>query len=111
MTKRVKLISIIFATVIIFPIIVVLIAYLSGIRVFVVQPIGAVPDGRTIIVSGVSRLHAVDSPDAICDRIGSVNLLCRGSVIAGVVKNGKILLRLPYSQFLYNLSGAPETER
>ena len=32
-------------------------------------------------------------------------------MIAGVVDKGEILLRLPYSQFLYNLSGAPETER
>ncbi|MBH9987535.1 hypothetical protein H3S84_04540 [Bartonella sp. W8098] len=111
MTKRAKLISGIFAIAIIFSIVLLFIAYLSGVRVFVVQPIGAVPEGRTLIVSGVSKLHAIDSPDAVCERIGTVNLLCRAGVIAGVVDKGEILLRLPYSQFLYNLSGAPETER
>ncbi len=110
MTNRVKLISSIFAIAIIFSIILIFIAYLSGVRVLVVQPIGAIPEGRTLIVSGVSQLNAIDSPDAVCERIGNVNLLCRAGIIAGVVDKGEILLRLPYSQFLYNLSGAPETE-
>ena len=86
-------------------------AYLSGVRVFVIQPIGAVPDGTMVIISGVEKLDAIDSPDAVCNRYGTVNLICRAAVLANVADNGKILLRLPYCHFLYHLSGAPETTR
>lgn len=106
-----KILASIFAVIIVLATVTVFIAYLFGVRIFVIQPIGAVPEGRTLIVSGVGKLHAIDSPDAVCDRIETVTLLCRASVITAVVKNGKILLRLPYSQLLYNLSGAPETIR
>lgn len=111
MTKRAKIILCALVVIIALPTLTSFVGYLFGVRVFVVQPIGAVPDGRTLIVSGVSKLQAIDSPDAVCDRVGTVNLFCRAGVIASVVKNGKIWLRLPYSQFLYNLSGAPETTR
>ena len=77
----------------------------------IIQPIGAVPDGTMVIISGVEKLDAIDSPDAVCNRYGTVNLICRAAVLANVADNGKILLRLPYSPFLYHLSGAPETTR
>lgn len=78
---------------------------------FVIRPIGAVPDGTMVIISGVEKLDAIDSPDAVCNRYGTVNLICRAAVLANVADNGKILLCLPYCHFLYHLSGAPETTR
>ena len=81
-------------------------------RIFVIQPIGAVPEGRTVLVSGVPALRLIDSPDAFCVREqGFVNLLCRGAVINRVANEGTIVWRLPYSEFLYGLTGAPETTR
>lgn len=85
-----------------------LVAYLVGVRVFVVQPIGAVPDGVTVVVMGLPGLRFIDSPDAFCQReMGYVNLLCRGMVAGKVAEESDILLRLPYSSLLYALSGAP----
>lgn len=87
-------------------------AWAVGVRVFVVQPIGAIPDGVTAVVYGAPGLRFIDSPDAFCMREqGYVNLLCRGAAAAGVAKNTTILLRLPYSEWLYALSGAPEVDR
>lgn len=87
------------------------VAWLAGVRVFVIQPIGAVPDGVTLIIFGAPGLNFVDSPDAVCMRVqGGVNLLCRGAVMAGVVKNSTLLVRLPFWQPLYDLTGAPDVD-
>lgn len=77
----------------------------TQITIFVVPPIGAVPEGRTVIMLRLSKTNFIDSADAICERIqGSVNLICRGMTMAGVVNNTKILARLPYSEWLYLIS-------
>lgn len=89
-----------------------LIAYVAGLRIFVIQPIGALPDGITVIVAGVPGLRPIDSPDAFCEREqGYVNLLCRGMVAGRVARDGNILVRLPYMPLLMSLSGAPEIDR
>lgn len=111
MTKKIKILIICVLCIICLQIFAFGAAYLLGVRVFVIQPIGAVPEGATVIISGVEKLNAIDSADAVCDRYGTVNLICRAAVLGNVADNGKILLRLPYSQFLYHLSGAPETTR
>lgn len=85
-----------------------LVIWLAGIRVFVIQPIGAIPDGVTVIVANIRGLNFIDSPDAFCMRVGSPNLLCRGMVAARVAKEGTIIVRLPYSQILYGMTGAPQ---
>lgn len=73
--------------------------------IFVVQPIGAVPEGRTLIISRLNQSQFVDSADAMCERIqGSVNLLCRGMVLGAVANNATVYLRLPYSESLYLIS-------
>ncbi|WP_173089027.1 hypothetical protein [Devosia sp. 1635] len=88
-----------------------LIAYFAGVRVFVIQPIGALPDGVTAVVHGLPGLRAIDSPDAICQRNqGGVNLLCRGITAGTVARDGTILMRLPYMPFLKTLSGAPDLD-
>lgn len=80
-------------------------AIYTQITIFVVPPIGAVPEGRTVIIWRLNKTNFVDSPDAMCDRIqGGVSLLCRGMTMAAVVKNTEILARLPYSEWLYLLS-------
>ncbi|MBY5645867.1 hypothetical protein [Rhizobium leguminosarum] len=54
-------------------------AWISGVRVVVIQPIGAIPDGITMLVTGLPGINLIDSPDAICQRQqGGVSLLCRG---------------------------------
>jgi hypothetical protein len=73
--------------------------------IFVVQPIGAVPEGRTLIISRLNKMNFVDSADAMCYRLqGGVNLLCRGAVLGAVGKNATIYMRLPYSETLYSIS-------
>ncbi|ANK73602.1 hypothetical protein FA04_13825 [Ensifer adhaerens] len=87
---------------------VILTVWVGGVRIFVIQPIGAIPEGVTAIVVNIRGLNLIDSPDAFCARQGQPNLLCRGMTAAKVANEGKIILRLPYSQTLYSLTGAPE---
>ncbi len=75
------------------------------VTIFVIQPIGAVPEGRTVIITRLNTMNFIDSADAWCERnIGSVNLLCRGAVMARVANQTTILMRLPYSSILYEIS-------
>jgi hypothetical protein len=72
--------------------------------IFVIQPIGAIPDGVTIITSRREKTKFIDSADAVCLReFGQVNLFCRMGVMGGIAKeeNGKIYARLPYVRSLY----------
>lgn len=58
----------------------VIVVWMGGIRVVAIQPIGAIPEGVTAVVSGVRKIRLVDSPDAICAREhGGVSLICRGA--------------------------------
>src|SRR5205814_7593542 len=48
----------------------------TQLTLFVIPPIGAVPDGRTVLISRTAATKFVDSPDAVCERIqGGVSLL------------------------------------
>lgn len=77
----------------------------TQITLFVIPPIGALPEGKTIIITRLNKTEFIDSPDAMCERIqGGVSLLCRGMVMGAVVKNSTILARLPYSSWLYSIS-------
>ena len=77
----------------------------TQITIFVIQQIGALPEGKTIVITRMNKTEFIDSPDIMCERIqGGVNLLCRGAVIAAVVEKCTILLRLPYSSLLYDIS-------
>ncbi len=82
-------------------ILVVLIVF-TQITIFVVQPIGAIPDGKTLIMLRMNKTKFIDSADAMCKRTnGNVNLLCRGMMLSAVIDKGIILFRLPYSETLY----------
>lgn len=73
--------------------------------IFIVQPIGALPEGKTLIITRLDKTKFVDSADAMCEReMGGVSLLCRGVMLGGVLKNSTIYARLPYSETLYEIS-------
>lgn len=81
------------------------IAAYTQLTIFVVQPIGAIPEGKTIVMLRLNKTEFIDSPNAMCMRIQEgVNLLCRGMVMAAVVNKTKILARLPYMDWLYLIS-------
>jgi hypothetical protein len=77
----------------------------SQITIFVVQPIGAVPEGRTLIIVRLNKTTFIDSADALCERLqGRVTLMCRMAMMAGVMNKTTIIARLPYSETLYLMS-------
>ncbi len=72
--------------------------------VFTIQPIGALPDGITIIYhSRNPEMPFFSSPDVLCLEIqGSVNLLCRAAGIGAMEELvDRIIVRLPYSKWAY----------
>ena len=79
------------------------VALYTQISIFVIQPIGMLPEGRTLILWRQSpRLNFVDSADGVCLRIqDGVSIICRLGVMAGVAKNNPVIFRLPYSEALY----------
>jgi len=85
-------------------IVLALICY-TQLTIFIVPPIGAVPDGKTIVILRLNKTNFIDSADALCERTqGGVNLFCRGAMLAGVANNATILFRLPYIESLYLIS-------
>ena len=77
----------------------------SYIGLFVIQPIGAIPDGVTIVYKrwGTS-IDFVESPDVLSKKIrGNVSLLTRMIALSSFMKSRKddILFRLPYFESLY----------
>lgn len=77
----------------------------TQLTIFITQPIGLLPEGRTLIVDRVEGFRFVDSGDAWCERkLGDVNLLCRAAALGVVEADADIYLRLPYSDWLYLVS-------
>ena len=84
---------------------ILLIVLFFQLTIFVVQPIGAIPEGKTLVMLRMNKTNFIDSADAMCERsMGGVSLMCRAMTMGAVVKNGTILLRLPYSSSLYSIS-------
>lgn len=82
----------------------------TQITIFVVPPIGALPEGKTVIMTRLNKTEFIDSPDGMCERIqGGVSLLCRGMTMGAVIEKSTILLRLPYSSWLYSISTGGKT--
>jgi hypothetical protein len=82
----------------------------TQITIFVVPPIGALPEGKTVVLTRLNKTEFIDSPDGMCERIqGGVSLLCRVMVIRAVMGKSTILLRLPYSPWLYSISTGGKT--
>lgn len=81
-----------------------IVAY-TQVTLFVIQPIGALPEGKTLVITRLNKMKFIDSPDAMCDRAqGGVSLLCRGMMMGAVADKAAILFRLPYSSTLYKIS-------
>jgi hypothetical protein len=77
----------------------------TQLTLFVVQPIGAVPNGVTLVISRTEKTNFIDSADSICERIqNGVSLLCRGMVLAQIGRDAQIFVRLPFSEYLYSMS-------
>lgn len=77
----------------------------TQLTLFVVPPIGALPEGKTVVLWRLNKTKFIDSPDAMCERSqGGVSILCRGVMLSGVVNKSNILMRLPYSETLYLVS-------
>ena len=79
-----------------------------SVGIFVVQPIGAIPDGVTVVYWRLgTKMPFIGSPDGLSyDLTGSVSLLSRGMVMASVgeVMEDRIIMRMPYSRTLYLIS-------
>lgn len=72
--------------------------------VFTIQPIGALPEGITIIYhSRGSEMPFFSSPDGMCLQIqGSVSLLCRGVALSASTELlDRVIIKLPYSHWAY----------
>lgn len=92
-------------TIVLIVLVALMVVAYTQLSLFVIPPIGAVPEGRTLVIARLQKSSFVDSPDAMCERLqGGVNLLCRGAVLGAVADNATVLLRLPYSAALHRLS-------
>ncbi|WP_243312338.1 hypothetical protein [Fundidesulfovibrio agrisoli] len=78
-----------------------------SLTIFVIPPIGGLPDGRTLVILKREKTRFIDSPDAFCVRErGGVSPECRAAALGGILDqgNGPVLLTLPYSRWLYLMS-------
>jgi hypothetical protein len=74
----------------------------TQLTVFIVQPIGAVPEGRTMVIWRADTMKLIDSADAWCERrTKSVSLMCRSLVLAKIADEDVTIANLPYSETLY----------
>ena len=75
---------------------------------FVVQPIGAIPEGVTIwYFRNDINLPFISSPDGIIlEKEGHVNLLGRAIILSSVMDSleGKRICNLPYQKWMYKIS-------
>lgn len=103
MTKKTKLITLVIA------VILMVLAY-TQLTIFVIAPIGAIPEGKTLIISRLNKTEFIDSADAMCERMqGGVSLLCRMITMGAVFEKSTVIMRLPYSSVLYSISTGGKT--
>lgn len=68
---------------------------------YTVQPIGALPDGVTLVVHREPGEPFFNSPDGMClKRVGYVSLMCRMTAF-GQAPTDRIITRLPYMKWAY----------
>jgi hypothetical protein len=91
--------------ILLFTVIILSVVIYTQITLFVVQPIGAVPEGKTLVILRLNKTNFIDSADALCIREqGYLNILCRGMMLGAISKKSKILFKLPYNKYLYSIS-------
>ncbi|HBW9904203.1 TPA: hypothetical protein MFX83_15505 [Klebsiella pneumoniae] len=78
----------------------------TKLSIFVVAPIGAMPEGKTVIMwkSGQVDMNFIESPEGMCLSKRSFSGWCSLGAMNIAVTGNKILMRLPYSATLYNAS-------
>lgn len=72
--------------------------------VFVIQPIGAIPDGVTLVYySRNPEMAFFSSPDGLCLKMqNSVSILCRMAALSAASGlTDRVIMRLPYSEWAY----------
>lgn len=122
MNKKVKVSLIVFAV----ALIVFSIIASQYMTIFVIQPIGAVPEGKTLLLWGNKHVFTVwktggrglfpfhedrgkttfrfiDNADAVCQRDVEPTLLCRSAVLGALSDNMTIVGRLSYSETLFRM--------
>lgn len=80
--------------------------WFNEVRVIVVPPMPAAPEGRTIVVAGLRNFNLIDSAEAACRRRRDYSQLCQPGTLMAIAKESKILFRLPYFSALDSLTGA-----
>lgn len=87
--------------------VIALILYFS-VGFFVIQPIGAVPEGITIMYfrMGLNTSFISSADGILLDNDQDVSLLARLVVLGkfGTIVNERTIVRLPYSQTMYLIS-------
>jgi hypothetical protein len=74
-----------------------------------IQPLGALPDGGTVLVWRRGGEPFFNSPDGACLRVqGSVSILCRLAAL-GQAPVDRVVLRLPYQHWAYLASTGGQT--
>jgi hypothetical protein len=79
----------------------------ATLMLFVIPPIGIVPEGKILVLRRIEKMKFIESPESICEREqGFVNIMCRAGVL-GRFSTATILLRLPYVErvYLYSTGG------
>lgn len=72
--------------------------------VYTIQPLGAIPQGGTVIVWRKAGEPFFNSPDATCLNVqGGVSIFCRLFALKDAPTD-RIILRLPYQHWAYLLS-------
>jgi hypothetical protein len=85
-------------------IVILLVVFYNKFTLFIIQPIGSIPEGRTLVVNRERDMPFIDSADAMCERrTNNVSLLCRGLALREI-SNMKIYARFPYIEKLYLIS-------
>ncbi len=79
---------------------VVIIAHFA-LTLFMIQPIGMLPEGRTLVTSRIGLSSLIDGEDAIFERqMGGISLLCRSITIGKYMEETTLFFRSPYSETL-----------
>ncbi|MBD2792185.1 hypothetical protein ID852_19900 [Xenorhabdus sp. 42] len=74
----------------------------NKITIFAVQPIGALPEGATVVMWKKDNMRFFESPDGMClQRTGGVSLICRMTALGNGIDKDDIIFRLPYIEYVY----------
>ncbi|CDH05749.1 hypothetical protein KKJ06_19495 [Xenorhabdus bovienii] len=74
----------------------------NKITIFAVQPIGALPEGATVVMWKKGNMRFFESPDGMClQSTGGVSLFCRLAALGNGIDKDNVIFRLPYIEYVY----------